>query len=128
MKNIKYFAAAAALVLALATPVASTATTVQTAGIVKQSLPFSGCYIYGKHLAGKVQVVTKPFGGPKDKIPTYKVQVVKSFQDLKVQVVTSFPDKCGKWKFVTAFPDFKIRYVTAFPDFKIKLVTAFPGR
>ena len=29
-----------------------------------------------------------------------KIQVVKSFPDLKVQKVTSFPDTCGKWQFV----------------------------
>jgi hypothetical protein len=52
---------------------------------------------------------------------------VTAFPDLKVQEVNAFPDKCGKWQFVTAFPDFKIQYVTAFPDFKVQFVNAFPG-
>lgn len=39
----------------------------------------------------------------------------------------AFPDKCGKWKMVDAFPDLKIQLVDVFPDLKIKLVTAFPG-
>ena len=74
----------------------------------------------GIKLWGKVQVV-KSF-------PDLKVQVVKSFPDLKVQKVTAFPDKLGKWQFVTSFPDFKIQYVDAFPDLKIQFVDAFPGK
>lgn len=97
-------------------------------GAPERTLPFSGCYIYGKLLAGKVQVVTSSLGRATDKIPTFKVQVVNSFPDLKVQVVKSFPNSCGKWQFVNSFPDFKIRYVNSFPDFKIKQVTSFPGR
>ena len=93
-----------------------------------RTLPFSGCYIYGRLLAGKVQVVTSALGKATDRIPTFKVQVVNSFPDLKVQVVNSFPTTCGKWQFVNAFPDFKIRYVTSFPDFTVKQVTSFPGR
>lgn len=89
------------------------------------SLP--GCYYYGKFLAGKVQIVTTSLGRATDKVPTFKVQAVTAFQDLKVQTVTAFPTTCGKWKYVTSFPDFKVRFVTAFPDFKIKFVTAFPG-
>jgi len=42
-------------------------------------------------------------------------------------VVDAFPDKCGKWKMVDAFPDVKVQMVTAFPDLKIKYVNAFPG-
>ena len=80
----------------------------------------SQCRSNGKPLYGKVQVV-KSF-------PDLKVQVVKSFPDLKVQRVKSFPDKCGKWQFVDAFPDFKIQFVDAFPDIKIQYVDAFPGK
>lgn len=95
---------------------------------IVSKVPFSGCYVYGKLLAGKVQVVNTSLGSPKDRIPTYKVQVVNAFPDLKVQVVSSFPNKCGQWQFVNSFPDFRIRYVNSFPDFKIKLVNSFPGR
>ena len=56
-----------------------------------------------------------------------KVQVVKSFPDLKVKRVTSFPDKIGEWQFVDAFPDFTIQFVDAFPDIKIQYVNSFPG-
>ena len=45
----------------------------------------------------------------------------------KVQIVDTFPDKCGKWQFVTAFPDFKVQFVDSFPDITIQYVTAFPG-
>ncbi len=39
----------------------------------------------------------------------------------------AFPDDCGKWQKVDAFPDFKIQLVDAFPDIKIQVVNAFPG-
>ena len=70
-------------------------------------------------LFGKIQIV-KSF-------PDVKVQVVDSFPDLKVQVVKSFPDKPGKWQFVDSFPDYKVQYVDSFPDLKIKFVKSFPG-
>jgi hypothetical protein len=85
------------------------------------------CTFAGKYLAGKVQIVTTTFGRPTDRIPTFKVQSVTSFPDIKVKTVSAFPDSCGKWKFVSSFPDFKIRFVNSFPDFKMKFVTSFPG-
>ena len=73
-------------------------------------------------------------------IPLYgKVQVVNSFEDFKVKRVTSgledlkvkevsyFPNSCGKWQFVSTFPDFKIKYVDSFEDFKIRFVDYFEG-
>jgi hypothetical protein len=77
------------------------------------------CTCKGVALYGKVKVVTS--------FADFDVQVVESFADIEVQTVKSFPDKCGKWKFVDAFPDFTIRFVSSFPDFKIKYVTSFPG-
>ena len=56
-----------------------------------------------------------------------RVQVVNAFADLRVQVVSSFPDSCGKWMFVESFPDFTVQFVEAFPDIKIQYVDAFPG-
>ncbi len=79
----------------------------------------SACTWKGIRLAGKVQVVRS--------FPDIKVQVVSSFPDLKVQKVRSFPSRCGQWQFVTSFPDFKIQYVRSFPDVKIQFVTSFPG-
>lgn len=93
----------------------------------KPRIPFSGCYVYGKLLAGKVQVVTTGLGRATDRVPTYKVKVVTSFPNLKVKAVSSFPRKCGEWQLVDSFPDFKIRYVDSFPDFTIKVVSSFPG-
>ena len=52
---------------------------------------------------------------------------IDAFPDIKVQKVTSFPDKPGRWQFVDAFPDFTIQIVDAFPDFTVKYVDAFPG-
>lgn len=77
------------------------------------------CSFKGKPLFDKVQVV-KSF-------PDLKIQVVKSFPDLKVQWVQSFPDACGKWQAVESFPDLKIQYVESFPDLKIQRVESFPG-
>ena len=56
-----------------------------------------------------------------------KVKVVNAHADLKVQKVSHFPDKCGKWQMVDNFPDFTIQFVNAFPDVKIQYVNAFPG-
>ena len=56
-----------------------------------------------------------------------RVKVVEHFPDLKVQVVDSFPDDIGEWKFVEYGEDFTIQFVNSFPDIKIKYVTAFPG-
>ena len=85
------------------------------------------CIYYGVFLGGKVQVVTSTFGRKTDRIPTFTVQRVSSFADLKVKEVPSFPDSCGKWKYVTSFPDFKVRFVNSFPDFKVTFVNSFPG-
>lgn len=79
----------------------------------------SSCYMNGKKLAGKVQIVTS--------FPDFKVKVTNSFPDLKVKEVSSFPDDCGEWQFVTSFPDFKIQYVDSFEDFSIQFVDSFPG-
>lgn len=59
-----------------------------------------------------------------------------SFPDLKVQIVSSFPDLCvyvtknkyeaqGKdavWYFDNSFPGKKVKFVTNFPDLKIQYV------
>jgi hypothetical protein len=64
------------------------------------------------------------------------VKEVKSFEDIKVKIVTSFPDLCvyvtnkkneskGKdeiWFFDTHFEDKKIKFVKAFEDLKIQYV------
>lgn len=107
----KFFAAVSlCLFIALcAAPSASSAGAVDSCGQCK-----------GIRLWGKVQVV-KSF-------PDLKVQVVNSFPDLKVQKVRSFPDKLGKWQFVDSFPDFKIQFVDSFPDLKIQFVDSFPGK
>ena len=70
-------------------------------------------------LYGKVQIVRS--------FPDIKVRIVSNFPDLKVRMVNSFPDRCGKWQFVNSFPDFRIQYVDSFSDIKIKFVDSFPG-
>ena len=46
---------------------------------------------------------------------------------LKVEIVESFPDDCGQWRYVESFPDVKIQFVESFPDVKVQMVTSFPG-
>ena len=77
------------------------------------------CTYAGKPLYGRVQIVTS--------FPDIKVSTVSSLEDLKVQVVTASPDRCGKWQFVNSFPDLKVQFVESLPDIKIRFVEAFPG-
>lgn len=56
-----------------------------------------------------------------------RVRVVDSFPDLKVQVVSSFPDDIGEWQFVDYGEDFTIQFVDSFPDIRIEFVDSFPG-
>ena len=53
--------------------------------------------------------------------------MVDAFADIRVKKVSAFADRCGEWKIVDAFPDFKIQFVDAFPDVTVKWVDAFPG-
>ncbi len=72
-----------------------------------------------RSIYGRIQIVTTN--------PDYKVEVVNSFEDLRVQKVDAFPDSTGKWQLVDSFPDYKIQIVKAFGDFKVKWVSSFPG-
>ncbi len=104
-------------------PLTSTASASQ---IVDGKIP-RACYYNGIFLAGKVQVVRTSSGRSTDRIPTFKVQRVSSFPDLKVREKSSFANNCGEWQYVTSFPDFKVRFVNSFADFKVSFVTSFPG-
>jgi hypothetical protein len=53
----------------------------------------------------EVLVLLAPASGPTAAV---KVQIVEAFPDLKVKVVDMFPDECGKWKFIDAFPDTQV--------------------
>lgn len=85
-----------------------------TAGNVSRACTYKGIPLHGK-----VQIVRS--------FADIKVQRVRSFADLKVQSVRSFPDRCGQWQFVEAFPDFTIEFVDSFPDIKVQFVHSFPG-
>ncbi len=66
------------------------------------------------------------------------IKEVSSFEDIKVQIVTSFPDLCvyvtkskseaeGSdfiWYFDNSFAKKKIKFVTSFPDVKIQYVNS----
>ena len=70
-------------------------------------------YDKGIKLCGKVRVVEH--------------FAVDSFPDLRVKVVSSFPDDVGEWQFVEYGEDFTVQFVESFPDIKIKYVNSFPG-
>jgi hypothetical protein len=91
----------------------------QRMALADGSVDKRSCTFHGYKLYGKIQVV-KSF-------PDVKIQIVKAFPDVKVQVVKAFPDQCGKWQMVSSFPDTKVQFVTSFPDVKIQYVKAFPG-
>ena len=103
-------------------PLSSTASALQK---VDGKIP-KACRYMGIFLAGKVQVVT--YGGSKtDRIPTFKVQRVSNFSDLKVREKSSFASKCGEWQYVNYSPNFKVQFVNYSSDFKVSFVSNFPG-
>ena len=66
------------------------------------------------------------------------IKEVTSFEDFKVQIVTSFPDLCvyvskskseasdkdEVWWFENSSADKKVKFVTSFPDLKIQYVNS----
>lgn len=66
------------------------------------------------------------------------IKEVTSFENFKVQIVTSFPDLLVYvtknkseaknsdciWFFDNSFPEKKVKFVTSFPDLKIKFVNS----
>lgn len=66
------------------------------------------------------------------------IKEVTSFEDFKVQIVTSFPDlnvyvtknkmeakgSDGIWFFDNSFPDKKVKFANSFPDLKIQYVNS----
>ena len=62
-----------------------------------------------------------------DQYPDFRVQVVESDPDLKVQKVNGPAEYVGQWQFVDRFPDFTVEYVDRYPDFKIQFVDSNPG-
>lgn len=77
------------------------------------------CTYEGIPLYGKVQVV--------DNFADIKIKVVGSLADLKVKKVRNFPEACGEWEFVDAFPDLTVEFVDVFPDITVKFTDSFPG-
>ncbi|HOK52331.1 MAG: hypothetical protein WHT29_07110 [Bacteroidales bacterium] len=79
----------------------------------------SDCKCKGIPLYGRVQFV--------DAFEDFRIQFVDVFPDIKVRFVDYNSTKCGEWRVVTSFPDFKVKIVDQFPDFKVQQVDAFPG-
>lgn len=89
-----------------------------TAVLAASPINKDGCY-KGIRLAGKVKVVAYN--------ADIKVNVVSSFPDLRGKAVEHFPDDIGEWQFVDYGEDFTIQYVDSFPDIKIEFVEHWPG-
>jgi ABC-type antimicrobial peptide transport system permease subunit len=79
-------------------------------------------YFKGIKLCGKVRVV--------DRNPDFRVIVVDSYHDLKVQKVDDYPKFIGQWQFVGDYSDFTIQFFESHDfnyDFKIQFVDSYPG-
>ena len=74
------------------------------------------CTFNGIPLFGRVQYVTNFADITVRETP---------FPDLRVRE-GSFADSCGEWEIVDSFPDFTVEVVTSFEDFGIEY-SAFPG-
>ena len=56
----------------------------------------------------------------------FKIKVVSSGSDIKVEQVNMFSDSCGKWGFVDMLSYFTFKFVNLNSDFKIEFVNIFP--
>jgi hypothetical protein len=74
------------------------------------------CTFNGITLFGRVQYVTNFADITVRETP---------FPDLRVRE-GAFADTCGEWEIVESFPDFTVEIVTSFEDFGIEY-SAFPG-
>jgi hypothetical protein len=74
------------------------------------------CTFNGIPLFGRVQYV--------ESFPQITVRVTP-FPDLRVRE-GSFADTCGEWEIVDSFPNFTVQIVTSFEDFGIEY-SSFPG-
>ncbi|MGN0884100.1 MAG: hypothetical protein ACI4P6_02705 [Candidatus Spyradosoma sp.] len=59
--------------------------------------------------------------------PDFCVKFVESCEDLRVKLVSSFPDKPGLWQIVEYGEDFTVKPVTSAQDICVKIVTRFEG-
>lgn len=77
------------------------------------------CTWKGKKLYGKIEFV--------DSFPDLKIREVTALADLKVEMVSALPSRCGQWEEVTSLPHLRVKRVTSFEDLSVRFVTAFPG-
>ena len=79
------------------------------------------CEFEGKKLYGKIRFVE--YASDAD----VKIKIVTSFPDIKVKLVENFADDCGEWQVVEYGEDLKVYVAENFADIKVKFVTSFPG-
>lgn len=77
------------------------------------------CTWNGHRLYGKVEFVKVG--------ADVKVEFVPIGQDLKVEFVNAFPNRCGQWQVVNAFPDLRVEIVNIGADLRVEVVNNFPG-
>lgn len=82
-------------------------------------IPADNCTCRGIRLYGRVQLV--------DSFEDVRVKLVSGQADLNVKLVDSFADSCGLWQIVTNHPDFRIKLVDSFEDVSVRLTGSFPG-
>jgi hypothetical protein len=91
---------------------------ISLAGLGQNFDPYS-CTFKGINLYGKVEVV--------DHNPDIRVEVVSSFPDIVVDSNASWTSKCGEWKMVTSNADFRVQFVRSGSDLKVKFDHSWPG-
>jgi len=79
------------------------------------------CFFNGKKLYGKIRFVENAFNAD------VKIKFVTSFPDLKVKLVNNFANDCGKWEVVENNADLNVCVVESFADIRVKIVESFPG-
>ena len=87
----------------------------------KDELQDDDCKFKGKKLYGKIRFVERANDAD------VKIKIVNNFEDLKVKLMESFADDCGKWQVVEYGEDLKVYVAENFADIKVKFVTSFPG-
>jgi hypothetical protein len=84
-----------------------------------QEIDIYTCTWKGINLYGKVQIV--------ESNPDIRVEVVSVWPDILVDTTDYTPSRCGEWKFVKDWPDFKIQFVNSGADIKISFNNTWPG-
>jgi hypothetical protein len=81
--------------------------------------PKEACTCNGHLLQGKVKFVTSG--------EDIKIKYVPYYADIKVQMLTLTPQKCGEWQEVTSGENLRVKVVNSGEDLKVEKVSLNPG-